>query len=302
MKNRFSPFFLIKTNTIHSLLLVIIIALGAGCNHAPNNSTTSGKDTETDNSTATATNEGEAASTDTEGKPKHELRSADYYDAITIGNGVRLREQATSNSPKVGELATGTMLKVMEETKREVVFKRTVCDQRGYKWYKVITATGLEGWMYGKYVYHKEPRTAAITGEYVGARYTFDGIDYTFGVAKDNSFETHNSYGYTGCADGWIPFFHQEGSAVVYPIFVKDTDIKFTQLETNANRYWEFVKSDQREEKLLRILPILNGVRITHAINEFDSKGEATVEISMKKFSDANRFYAELKSFEKVVD
>ncbi len=230
--------------------------------------------------------------------PKSEPVTYKSFDAFTVGNGVNLREQANTKSLKVGELANGTLLTIESETERKTLSKSTICDGFGYPWVKVKTATGLEGWLFGKYVYKKATGKTPSILNYNNSTFKFDDESYTFGVAADLSYGMGDDDGFTGCDDYMMPFFYKKGETAIRPIYIKQSKVQHFSLSQHANHYWLLEYSDGRGDDVTRILQILYGARMTYNVIFQEGRGVGEIDILYRK----NRFYADLTKYRGLDD
>ncbi len=205
------------------------------------------------------------------------------YDCFTVGNGVRLRSKANLKSEKVAELENGTLVKILEKTERKVISKNNDCNKLGYPWLKVLTATGEEGWIYGRYLHQNIKKTSKGLGSYVNTEHKFDDLPYTFHIGKDFSYPVSDSDGLTGCSDYMMPYFYKKGETTIRPIFLKSNTETEVNLISHPNRYWFLESSDVRIDNFSRMLPILYGVRMSMSMKFQEETKNNDVDVIFKR-------------------
>ncbi len=133
------------------------------------------------------------------------------YDHIVVIDGAQLLEDSVVNSKTLKHLNLGLFVDVtMISSTREVLpGERSNCADYGYWWYRVRTAEGDEGWVYGNDLLERFDVDAIK-----GADFPIPGSNAFFlGAARDLSIGASNSDGLTGCDQYYYIFFYREGAA-----------------------------------------------------------------------------------------
>lgn len=213
------------------------------------------------------------------------------FDGFTIGNGVRLRASADLKSEKLAELPYGLLVKILDKTARKSINKSDDCNNYGYPWFKVQTADGKEGWVFGAYLatFEKvnDPNFKQLK-KLQGAIYKFKDEPYIFGAAFDNSYTSIDTDGPTGCEDSAMPFLYKAGENSVRPIFSKATKGRDWQISKHKNGYWQLITNEHIAEDAHHFLQILYGIRLSYAAQLYDGTATGTIEITEAN----NKFYA----------
>lgn len=175
------------------------------------------------------------------------------YDAIIVGENVRLRAEPNLKCAIVGGLNTGLLVEILDETsKREVIgTSGNSCASYGYKWYKIRTSTNITGWVFGKFIfevvqYTDEQINKGWIDELVDSKYTISGKNLHYSYAYDVSYPPDDSMGLTGCDDLTLPIFYSEGQKVAYPLRYMGTDNGWpAQLWTTGDKDWLVLMSGE---------------------------------------------------------
>jgi hypothetical protein len=244
---------------------------------------------EKDNTNEAVNNEPVTEEVPTTDEDSDEISLANY-NCFTVGNGVRMRSKADLKSEKVAELENGTLVKILEKTERKVISRDNDCNKLGYPWLKVLTATGQEGWIYGRYLHQNIEISKTGLGSYVNTEHKFDDLPYTFHIGKDFSYPVSDSDGLTGCSDYMMPYFYKKGETTIRPIFLKSDTETEVNLVSHPNRYWFFESSDVRIDNITRILPILYGVRMSMDVKFQEETKAIDTDIIFKR----GKFYVGL--------
>lgn len=77
--------------------------------------------------------------------------AAQTYDAIIVGEGVRMRELPDLSAKILSILPRGKLVDLLDVTQER--FRLNESYEYGYHWFKVSVRGGHEGWVYGEYVY-----------------------------------------------------------------------------------------------------------------------------------------------------
>ncbi len=154
------------------------------------------------------------------GNNKGEVKYEDY-DAITIGNGLKLRNKPSADSEIIKRFDTGELIEILSKTdKREKLTKGNSCDDYGYYWYQVHDSKGNGGFLYGKFIYkiQKPKNNDNVYNKY----YKFGNKQYKLNYAHDLSYGPSDSTGLTGCDMFYLPFFYNGGNKVRPIYYNKD--------------------------------------------------------------------------------
>jgi hypothetical protein len=107
---------------------------------------------------------------------------AQPYDAIIVGEGVRMREFPDLSAKILAILNGGQMVDLLDVTQER--FRLNDSYQYGYHWFKVSVRGGHEGWVYGEYVYLVSEDILPpdwVSEAEMGVRIKQSYIDYYFG-------------------------------------------------------------------------------------------------------------------------
>ena len=83
------------------------------------------------------------------------LSQSNMYDAIVVGENVRLREKPNLQCKTIAAMNTGQLLNIIDETdeRESIGSSGNSCAEYGYKWYEVKTSEGMTGWVFGMFLY-----------------------------------------------------------------------------------------------------------------------------------------------------
>ena len=155
-----------------------------------------------------------------EEEEEEKVVNADYndFDAITVGDGLKLRAEPSPDAEIITRYNTGELVSYTGETdSREILSDGSACDEYGYYWYKVKDARGTEGWAYGKYIYEISKPDEEGTSVF-GKEYQLGDEMYLLDYAFDLSYGPDDENGLTGCDMFYMPYLYKDGSAVM-PIY-----------------------------------------------------------------------------------
>ncbi len=189
------------------------------------------------------------------------VRAADGY---VYGEKVRMRRSASINSDIITTVDTGVPFRILETTTARDTLSRPGW---GYLWYRLALPTGVQGWMYGEFVYllEKKPEKNIFyskgSEEKLRKReLRIDGGVYTFVVAVEPAYPVYEKdKGLTGSAVHGLPLFLRRGSSGALPLMVVLDEIPFLIFrEHMPARYWyRLINSEGVGEKIDSIEPVV---------------------------------------------
>ncbi|MBN1185333.1 MAG: SH3 domain-containing protein [Bacteroidales bacterium] len=159
----------------------------------------------------------------------------DDFDAITIGDGLKLRSEPSSDAEIITQYNTGELVRIIDESNtREVLTEGGMCDTYGFYWYKIKDVKGKEGWVYGKYIY--KIRTPENKENVYSSIYNLGDEQYTFDYGYDLSYGPDDENGLTGCDMFYMPYLYKEGSKVM-PIYYDKEKFPSDDLGWKSEQY-----------------------------------------------------------------
>jgi hypothetical protein len=150
------------------------------------------------------------------------------YDAIIMGDGVRMREFPDLSAKILSIFQAGKLVDLLDVTQER--FKLNESYTYGYHWFKVSVREGHEGWVYGEYVYlltedilppdwvSSDASGVQIKQSYIDAyfgdkdimakMFTVDGVKYKLNMGIEPSYPISDEQGLSGSIIHALPFFY----------------------------------------------------------------------------------------------
>lgn len=127
--------------------------------------------------------------------------------AIVVGTGVKLRSAANNTTAKViTEVNTHDVLRILDETEEYVYLPgKEISDCWKYKWYKVETSGGKQGWTYGQNIFFLEAYE-----KFQAKPMTFNGKKYRLFLSQTRNYGL--AAGTLDCANNYHLFLLQDNS------------------------------------------------------------------------------------------
>jgi hypothetical protein len=153
---------------------------------------------------------------------------AQTYDAIIVGDAVRMREFPELSARILAILKGGTLVDLLDVTKER--FRLNENYMYGYHWFHVSIRDGHEGWVYGEYVYlmsedilppdwtSNSESGVLIKHSYIDTYFgdkdiltkifTVDEIKYKVNLGVEPSYPISDEQGLSGSTIHSLPFFY----------------------------------------------------------------------------------------------
>lgn len=225
------------------------------------------------------------------------------YNAIIVGENVRLRSEPNLQCQIVGGLNSGLLVDIIDETNKRVSIGKSgnTCAEYGYKWYKVETSTNLTGWVFGKFIYEiivfdGEDYENGWVDELVDESFTIAGKEFFYSYAMDVSYPPDDSLGLTGCDDLTFPVLYEDGKKVAYPIKYNGTDDGWAaNLWSTADKGWLTLMSGEGGSDNITEITESNGKIIVKVDRGFQDGGAIVkLELTFKgSYFDAEQIFFE---------
>jgi hypothetical protein len=170
------------------------------------------------------------------------------YDAVIVGENVRMRSSSDINGKIISTLNTGVVVKILQQTNVRDIIKigNDMCDDWGYYWYEVQTPSSQTGWVYGAFIYSIVNEPAYDTKPLINKAYKINGKSFYLSLAKINSYGIADENGLTGCDEPSIPFFYTKNESKMYPIqFVSKNDDNSGSLLVTKDKKWLLMYSGE---------------------------------------------------------
>ncbi len=149
------------------------------------------------------------------------------FNAVSVGEGVRLRIAPDIKAEVVDKLNTGSLLKIIRKNNIKVSMGQVnECDPDGYFWYEVIASDGNRGWIYGEFIYkliipgRKHEMINDLTSELLKKSFNFSGKNFKMSFAEaERTMVYQGTYKVdTMCVVYQMPLFYNDQEGVVYPL------------------------------------------------------------------------------------
>lgn len=155
--------------------------------------------------------------------------SGQTYDAIIMGEGVRMREFPELSAKIVSVLNAGKLVDLLDVTQER--FRLNESYEYGYHWFKVSVREGHEGWVYGEYVYlltedilppdwvSEAESGIALKQSYLDTYFgdkdiltkifSLRGVKYKLNLGVEPSYPISDEQGLSGSTIHALPFFYE---------------------------------------------------------------------------------------------
>lgn len=205
------------------------------------------------------------------GEPNADEKPAVYssFDAITIGDGLKMRTWPSTNDDVICRYNTGELVRIIDITdEKEVLMHRDECDKYGFPWYRIEDNRRYAGWVYGKFVY--KINKADEDSKIFGKKYRLGENVYTFNFATDLSYGSKDERAANNCQIFYLPYFYKDGKKVLPVHYNKET---FPDNDLS----W---RSDQYDGGLIYLLAENgNGSDRISELNETEYQGNPALEM-----------------------
>lgn len=210
---------------------------------------------------------------------------------IIVGENVRLRSDSTINSQILKVFNTGEYIQIEEATtlRAKININNDICDDYGYHWYKIISKTGEQGWVFGAFVYIIEQENNNLNNDFeINEKYL------QLKIAVSQTYGPADEYGLTGCDLYSIPFFKNEKNEEVYPIKLNVVNTETNPLNTSRNN-WLMLSSGEGGADYISDITLENGFMKMTIKRSFQEGGAtATLFLYLKE----NYFEAILEEYQ----
>lgn len=191
------------------------------------------------------------------------LGQTSSYKALIIGEGVRIRSDATAKGKEKSKVYGNRQVEIIEVGKTlDGLGKDDMCEK--YPWIKVNWQSDSTGWVYGKYVYYNDTDESYITKE---STFTFQSKNYQLLLYRNYGYPPGDENGLTGCAYTFLVYIYDISSNKYYQ--VKDNKSKKDQI--NMVLY----SNDGIGERVSEVKGVDNAIHIFIDISYQDGGAEA---------------------------
>jgi len=180
-----------------------------------------------------------------------------YYEALVLGDDIILMPDTVPTGKDDIMLSSGTEITILEQDSTRLILgdsNASSCSSYGYYRYRVKTAKGDHGWVYGGNVYLKSTHSAAPYPNESNKSFTQSGTSVVLGketyylyMACDVGIGPSNEEGLTGCDKIFYPFFvdHQGQIYFIKGELVKDPGAAMMGINSDLNNLLFYIFSSE---------------------------------------------------------
>jgi uncharacterized protein YgiM (DUF1202 family) len=215
-----------------------------------------------------------------------QLYAQPKFDAVIVGETIRIRSDAKTTAKVVFTLNTGEAVNIISKTDKRTIIPldNDYCDKYGYYWYKIKTADGLSGWVYGAFLYVLNTYNNKYLEGLYSSSINTGGKEFLYDFAEVNSIGIANETELTDCDELKIPFLYIKGNQRIYPIMIGESkvDIPFPFAATKEKNWLLLTSSTGISENVNNIKVINNTVVMLIKRNFQDSSADAIFTLTFK--------------------
>ncbi len=209
------------------------------------------------------------------------------YDAVIVGETVRIRSDANVNSKVLKTMNTGDVVKIISKTDKRVVIplSNDICDEYGYYWYKIKGLDGQTGYVYGAFLYIIEVFNNKYFENVYASSFSLGGKDFYYDFAEVNSIGiTNDESGLIECDQLKIPFLYDKKDSKIFPIqFVKSYIKSVSPFKTTKDKNWLLLTSSMGISENVNTIKLLGDTPVLLIKRNFqDSSADAIFKLTLK--------------------